>query len=80
VAFPESQPVDQLHHSPPVNGEPTAAGWNPASALAEAQSPRLVIGRIDVVVIAKEQPANNPSAPAGRVNTGFFSRNYLRRL
>lgn len=86
VAFPESRVEEQLYHSPPVNGEPTAAGWNPGSTRTQSQSesqlqsPRLVIGRIDVVVIAKEQPANNPSGPAGRANTGFFSRNYLKRL
>jgi hypothetical protein len=45
----------------------------------EAQ-PRLVIGRIDVVVVSKEQQPSTRSVPVARTETGFVSRNYLKRL
>lgn len=58
---------------PPADHRPGPAGTQP-------QSPGLVIGRIDVVVVAGNQPAGAPSGPAVRTNSGFFSRNYLKRL
>jgi len=68
--------------SPSANGPLPPADRRPGSTRAQSQPqpPGLVIGRIDVVVVAREQPANNPSGPAGRANSGFFSRNYLKRL
>ena len=68
--------------SPSVNGPAPPADRRPNSTRAQSQPqpPGLVIGRIDVVVVAGEQPANNPSGPAVRANSGFFSRNYLKRL
>jgi len=39
----------------------------------------LVIGRIDVVVVSNEQSSTR-SVPVVRTDTGFVSRNYLKRL
>lgn len=45
----------------------------------ESAQPDLVIGRIDVVVVA-ETPAQVQAAPAARGERGYLSRNYLKRL
>jgi hypothetical protein len=58
-------------HVPADNVPPRASG--------EAQ-PRLVIGRIDVVVVSNEQQPLTRSVPLARTDTGFVSRNYLKRL
>jgi hypothetical protein len=43
-----------------------------------ADTPNLVIGRIDVVVVADAPPA--PAARPAASDSGFMSRNYLKRL
>jgi len=48
-----------------------------AAGAADA-APNLVIGRIDVTVLAHEPPAPRQSSPAPE--RGFLSRNYLKRL
>jgi hypothetical protein len=50
---------------------------NPATVSIESE-PRLVIGRIDVVVVAREPP--KPATTAADEQRGFLSRNYLKRL
>jgi hypothetical protein len=56
-----------------------AAGWDtpPARAAEPAPAPALSIGRIEVVVVAAPPV---PAPAAARVDSGFMSRNYLRRL
>jgi hypothetical protein len=51
-----------------------------SSRASREEQPRLVIGRIDVVVVSNEQQPATRSVPAARTDTGFFSRNYLKRL
>jgi hypothetical protein len=46
---------------------------------SEEQPPHLVIGRIDVVVVSNGSPATR-SGTTARTDTGFVSRNYLKRL
>lgn len=43
-------------------------------------APALVIGRIDVVVVARDPQPAAPASSASRSDTGFLSRNYLKRL
>jgi hypothetical protein len=50
---------------------------SPRPRAPEPAPPSLVIGRIDVVVVA-DAPAK--SQPAARPDTGYLSRNYLKRL
>jgi hypothetical protein len=54
------------------------AATAPAPRHAERSEPSLVIGRIDVVVVANAAPASAPASP--RADSGFLSRNYLKRL
>lgn len=54
------------------------AGTAPAKAPVPSSAPNLVIGRIDVTVVAHETKA--PAATRGDTDRGFLSRNYLRRL
>ncbi len=63
--------------APPLHASRPAT----ASARApEAEPPGLVIGRIDVLVVADGAPAQpRPAAPA-LAERGFLSRNYLKRL
>ena len=42
--------------------------------------PQLVIGRIDVVVVARQEPASVHSPFSRQSDSGFVSRNYLKRL
>lgn len=50
----------------------------PSARAPEPTPPSLVIGRIDVVVVAKLAPAQ--PGPAPHSERGFLSRNYLKRL
>jgi hypothetical protein len=61
-----------LVHSPP-------APWPqpPRAHSTELVPPKLVIGRIDVTVLATPAPAQ---AKPSRPERGFASRNYLKRL
>ena len=45
----------------------------------EPAPPGLVIGRIDVVVVA-DAPAQTQAAPPARSERGYLIRNYLKRL
>jgi len=47
---------------------------------SELAPPRLVIGRIDVVVVAAAAAAPPQPQPSARADRGFLSRNYLKRL
>jgi hypothetical protein len=51
-----------------------------SSRASGEEQPRLVIGRIDVVVVSREQQPPTRSVPSARTDPGFFSRNYLKRL
>lgn len=63
---------------PPARpASPQAQPSAPAPDASAEPGPRLVIGRIDVVVLAASSPATHGAAPAER---GFLSRNYLKRL
>jgi hypothetical protein len=42
--------------------------------------PSLIIGRIDVVVVADAAPPQTQTQPTARADRGFLSRNYLKRL
>ena len=72
--------------APPATGlgvdaqPPRRGGFAAAAARASVQpaQPALIIGRIDVVVVANGAPA--PVAAAPRSDSGFLSRNYLKRL
>nr|WP_320010941.1 hypothetical protein [uncultured Desulfobulbus sp.] len=47
---------------------------------AADSGPRLVIGHIDVVVVAESKQARPGTPVRSRTNSGFVSRNYLKRL
>ena len=76
----------------PDSPSPSARGGRPlftpptpmthaASRAPEPAQPSLVIGRIDVVVVASDAPPQTqPTQPAARAERGFLSRNYLKRL
>lgn len=59
------------------HGEAVGAALPGARSRAE-EAPRLVIGRIDVVVVAAAAPPQ--PQPSARADRGFLSRNYLKRL
>lgn len=61
-----------------LDGRHVPAAYVPPRASGEEQ-PHLVIGRIDVVVVSNEQSSTR-SVPVARTDTGFVSRNYLKRL
>lgn len=61
--------------TPSLPGFPSRAQPAPRAA---ADAPKLVIGRIDVVVVAEAPPA--PAARPAASDHGFMSRNYLKRL
>ena len=51
---------------------------NTAPAKPRPAEPSLVIGRIDVVVVAREPQAATPTRADN--HHGFLNRNYLKRL
>ncbi|MDD2463326.1 MAG: hypothetical protein PHI97_04960 [Desulfobulbus sp.] len=59
---------------------PSAPGGQSASSPMESSSPQLVIGRIDVVVVAKQEQAATRALSSRQSDSGFVSRNYLKRL
>ena len=61
-----------------VASPPSAPRAIAAPSIAPAPEPSLVIGRIDVVVVAREPQALATSRTDN--NRGFMSRNYLKRL
>jgi hypothetical protein len=67
-----AMPREPAAHAPFGPAKP-----NPATVSIESE-PRLVIGRIDVVVLARETP--KPATAAADEQRGFLSRNYLKRL
>lgn len=66
------------HLAPPAHGDGRRPARAETTAGAADASPNLVIGRIDVTVVAHEPPAPRPSSSAPE--RGFLSRNYLKRL
>jgi hypothetical protein len=78
TAFPEYSPGARPT-LPSGRGTPMSpAVRSPAPRAAEPTQPGLVIGRIDVVVVAANAQPPSPSGP--RTDGGFLSRNYLKRL
>jgi hypothetical protein len=67
-AIPSSR-LDGMH-VPAEHGPPRTSG---------EEQPWLVIGRLEVVVVNNEQSSPR-SVPVARTDTGFVSRNYLKRL
>ena len=63
---------------PPRRGRAAFAAAPDPQRAAEAGQPSLVIGRIDVVVVANAAPPQ--PQPAAHSDRGFLSRNYLKRL
>jgi len=76
------RPNAALAHATPRAERPASPALAPPANLSPARprpaEPNLVIGRIDVVVVAREPQAAAP-ARAGNQH-GFLSRNYLKRL
>jgi hypothetical protein len=62
---------------PRTRDDPRNPRRAPDVRIASAE-PHLVIGRIDVVVLAA--PAPVPASAPGAPDRGFLSRNYLKRL
>lgn len=52
----------------------------PESGSNISSTPQLVIGRIDVVVVTKETTSGTKTTLSTRSDSGFVSRNYLKRL
>lgn len=76
-----SRPMRSAPPVPPLSGEDgmgVPMDYAPPRASGE-QPPHLVIGRIDVVVVSNGSPATR-SGTTARTDTGFVSRNYLKRL
>jgi hypothetical protein len=77
TAFPEPSPV-VWPATPPGHGTRMPPLRSPFPGTTEPAQPGLVIGRIDVVVVAGNAQPQSPSGP--RADSGFLSRNYLKRL
>lgn len=58
---------------------PRRSAQSESGAITTASGPQLVIGRIDVVVVKESQPAARPFS-SRQSDSGFVSRNYLKRL
>lgn len=72
---PPATRAEQEWGGPPARTAPSSP--SPPARATAPETPGLVIGRIDVVVVAAPAAA----APArGRDDAGFLSRNYLKRL
>jgi hypothetical protein len=67
--------------SPFDRGEGSAVmAERPGSGDHPGSTPHLVIGRIDVVVVTKEATSGARPTLSTRSDSGFVSRNYLKRL
>ncbi|MGD9949710.1 MAG: hypothetical protein AB7U29_14710 [Desulfobulbus sp.] len=68
--------------SPFAREYPSSAGTGEAESSPPVSSgPQLLIGRIDVVVVTKQEQAGARSlSPPRQSDSGFVSRNYLKRL
>jgi len=75
-------PRERADPARPVAKRPhrEAASWDGRGRTPEPESPSLVIGRIDVVVVSNVAQAQPQAAENGRSERAFLSRNYLKRL
>lgn len=73
-------PVRPLATRPTREALETPRGGRERERARAAETPGLVIGRIDVVVVSREAAAQPQAAENGRTERAFLSRNYLKRL